>query len=320
MNPLRQPADRPPPMDRSDAPEATLSVIGLGQLGLAVAAALAANGAAVTVHDRDPGRVALACEHGAQAAGGTAQAARADVVVTLLPDDDRLHALVHEADGLLAVMSAGALHLCLGTISVALAGELAAAHRATGQFFIASPVFGRPEEAWASDLTAVLGADPTCPPDVVQRARAVLARVAPRIHETGSPEAACAVKLAGNLLIGSAIAAMTEAFGLARRHGAPPALVHEVITGKLFRGPVYETTGRVVADAATDAPEIAPGFTVRLGLKDLTLARDAARARDWPMPLADTVHTRLAAAERAGHGARDWAELPSCLSPTETPP
>ena len=155
MNPLRRPADRVPPRDRPDAPEATLSIIGLGQLGLAVAAALAANGAAVTVHDRDPSRVALACEQGARAAGGSTQAARADVVVTLLPDDDRLHALVHEADGLLAVMPAGALHLCLGTISVALAGELAAAHRAAGQFFIASPVFGRPEEAWAGELLQI---------------------------------------------------------------------------------------------------------------------------------------------------------------------
>ena len=306
--------------DEAGPQPVTLAVIGLGQLGLPVAAGLAAGGRAVSVHDRDPARVALACEQGARAAGGSAQAARADVVVTLLPDDDRLRALVRDADGLLTMMPAGALHLCLGTISVALADELTRAHRAAGQFFIASPVFGRPEEAWARDLTALLGADPSCPPAVVQRARAVLACVAPRLHETASPQAACAIKLAGNLLIGSAIAAMTEAFGLARRHGAPPALMHEVITGKLFRGPVYEATGRVVADAATDAPPIAPGFTVRLGLKDLTLARDAARECDWPMPLADAVHARLARAARLGHGARDWAELPSCLPPPEPPP
>jgi 3-hydroxyisobutyrate dehydrogenase-like beta-hydroxyacid dehydrogenase len=114
-------------------------------------------------------------------------------------------------------------------------------------------------------------------------------------------------------MIASAIATMTEAFGLAQAHGAPPALVHEVVTGRLFRGPVHEGVGRMLASAMTGAPPVAPAFTMQLGLKDLTLAARAAAAARWPMPVAETVTARFARAVELGHAGRDWGELPACL-------
>lgn len=290
-----------------------VAVFGLGELGLPVAAAVARAGLDVVAHDPDSARCALAVSHGLVIAEPAQAMAHAQVAVSLLPDDPALEALVRAPEGLRARLAPGAVHLCLGTISVALAGSLAASHAGAGQHFVASPVFGRPQEAWAADLTAVPGAGPGCDETARARALAVLACVAPRIHPVDTPQSACAVKLAGNLMIASAIATMTEAFGLAQAHGAPPALVHEVVTGRLFRGPVHEGVGRMLASAMAGAPPVAPAFTMQLGLKDLTLAARAAAAARWPMPVAETVTARFARAVELGHAGRDWGELPACL-------
>jgi 3-hydroxyisobutyrate dehydrogenase-like beta-hydroxyacid dehydrogenase len=330
-----------------------ITVLGLGQMGLPVAAAFAAAGYSVWGHDTRAERQALAAQHGVLALGAWASSARTEFsgtqklpaspwLVTVLSDDQTFAAALFgtrastslagqaettagstqsvphdDPEAWLERLPAGAVHLCLGTLGVAQAQAAAAAHLARGQHFIATPVFGRPDEAWARDLTALFGPTPGLPDNLRAQAQALLACVAQRIHSVDSPAAACAMKLAGNLMIASAIATMTEAFLMAQAHGAPAALMHEVVTGKLFKGPVFEGVGRSVARACSDATPASaePGFTVQLGLKDLTLYQQAAEAAGCQMPIGHAVQLRLAEAESLGHGHRDWAELPATSHP-----
>lgn len=301
-----------------------VAVLGLGQLGLPVAAALAASGHAVLGLDPLAARRAAAAAQGLQvhedlAAAQCGGQPRVHWLITVLPDDATLMSALAGlpgAPGAAGWLAPGGVHLCMGTLGVATVQAVAALHAARGQHFVAAPVFGRPDEAWARDLTALFGPAPGLPPAARSHALALLGCVAQRLHEVDSPAAACAVKLAGNLMIASAIATMTEAFGLAQRHGAPATLVHEVITGKLFKGPVYEGVGHAVAQAWGDPqrcnPE--PGFTLRLGLKDLALCRDAAAAAGVELPVGGAVHQRLQHAVARGHADRDWSELPGCLA------
>ena len=290
-----------------------VAVLGLGRMGLPVAAALASQGMDVLAYDSDPARVALALAQGARGVAGAVAAFAAPIVLTLLPDDAALTDACMGPDGLLARVPAGAVHVCIGTLGVASAQALEAAHAKARVGFIACPVFGRPDEAWECDLTAVFGPSAATGAQQVALARTVVRHLAPRLHEVASPAAACAVKLAGNQMIATAVASMTECFGLAQAHGVSPQVLHAVVTGKLFRGPVYEGVGRVLAGAA--APPPVPGFTLRLGLKDVKLCAQAAADAGHAMPVADAVRARLADAVEAGHGERDWAELPHCLSP-----
>jgi len=65
---------------------ARVGVIGLGNIGGAIAANLVADGHVVTVHDTDAGRCAAATAAGAQAAADAAAVARAsEVTFTSLP-------------------------------------------------------------------------------------------------------------------------------------------------------------------------------------------------------------------------------------------
>jgi 3-hydroxyisobutyrate dehydrogenase-like beta-hydroxyacid dehydrogenase len=311
-----------------------IAVVGLGRMGLAVAACLTRAGTPPLAWDLDPDRIARAGDEGAEACA-TAEALCTSLAAagpglwfSAVTDGDALSAVCFgdgaEAGldgGVVPRLPVGSVHVCLGTIGTAFAEALAERHRAAGQHFVACPVFGRPDEAWAGDLTAIVGVSPDLPAARLAEVRQALAAFAPRVYEVPGPVAACAVKLAGNGLIASAVAALTEALSLVRAHGVDAALAHQVFTAKLFRGPVYEGVGQAIGRsvervAAREDPSAeAPGFTIALGLKDLRLADQAARASGVAMPMADAARGRLAAADDAGQGGRDWGTLAEALAP-----
>jgi 3-hydroxyisobutyrate dehydrogenase-like beta-hydroxyacid dehydrogenase len=151
--------------------------IGLGNMGLPMARNLLRAGRSVTVYNRTAGRAEQLSADGATVAGSAAEAARgAEVVVTMLADDQALRSVVF-AQGVAAAMAPGALHLGMSTISVAFSRELAEAHAAAGQGYVAGPVFGRPDAAAAARLWVVAaGAAPhieACRPLMEAMGRAV---------------------------------------------------------------------------------------------------------------------------------------------------
>ncbi len=292
----------------------SIGVYGLGQMGLPVALAVGHAGMRVNAHDPSAQRRALADAQGVATAAPPMEAGEFDGLVSVLPSDEALRALCHGPLGVLKTAREGAVHLCMGTIGVDLAGALDLAHHDAGLHFVACPVFGRPDEAWAADLTAVLGFGRGSDEATRRLAADIVGAVAPRVYEVASPQAACAIKLAGNLMIASAIETMTEAFGLAHRYGASARLLQTIVTSKLFAGPVYEGVGARVAastEAMTDGPV---GFTVALGLKDLSLLAHAGETAQWSMPVADAVHARLSSLVRRGQGQSDWADLPQLIA------
>lgn len=289
-------------------------VAGLGQLGLPIAAALAQEQWAVSGFDISAERQHLASAKGVEPIDKVSDAAwqHARLVVSVLPNDASTLSLT---DHVMPLLPAGAIHLCIGTISVSLARALAIRHAQANQHFAACPVFGRPDEAWARDLTAIFGPGSGHTGNWQSTALAALAAFAPRRHLAPSPEAACAIKLAGNLMIATAIATMTEASRFVQAHGASATSLHQVVTGKLFRGPVYEGVGTRITQTADKgaASDDQTGFTVKLGLKDLDLLADAAATVGAPMPVGDQVQAVLRRAASNGFEHFDWADLPACL-------
>src|SRR5689334_22388365 len=126
--------------------------IGLGNMGSAMAANLLAAGHALTVHNRTPAKAQALVAKGARLAATPGDAARGEVVITMLADDHALEHVVFGEHGVLAALAPGAIHLSMSTISMALAERLNAAHREKGQELISAPVFGRPEAAAAAKL------------------------------------------------------------------------------------------------------------------------------------------------------------------------
>jgi 3-hydroxyisobutyrate dehydrogenase-like beta-hydroxyacid dehydrogenase len=276
-----------------------IGFIGLGTMGSRIAENLVKAGNKVRVWNRERAAVDALARLGAQPVATARDAFSGDAVFSMLADDAAVREVI---DPLLEGAPKGLVHVNMATISVALARELDARHREHGLFYVAATVFGRPELAAAAKLTIVVAGDP----NAVARVQPLLDVIGQRTWPMGvQPERANVVKLAGNILLGAAVEAMSEASAMASKHGIAPADFLNVLTSGVFASPAYQTYGAAIAEQRYDPP----GFKLKLTLKDMRLALAAAEDASVPMPLADVVHESLLEAVAHGDGERDLAAL-----------
>jgi 3-hydroxyisobutyrate dehydrogenase-like beta-hydroxyacid dehydrogenase len=276
--------------------------IGLGRMGVAMAANLLEAGHRVTVYNRTPGKDRELIVKGARAAAEVAEACRSDVVMTMLADDKAIEAVVHGGRGMLASLPKGAIHVSSSTISTALSERLTADHGAAGQRFVAAPVFGRPDAAAAAKLF-VVAAGAT---DAVQHAMPLFEAIGQKtfvVSET--PKAANLVKLSGNFLIAAVIESLGEAMALVAKGGVDKRQYLDLLTSTLFGAPVYRTYGALIAEGKFEPA----GFAAPLGQKDIRLVLAAAEELRVPLPLASLLRDRLLTLLAQGGDALDWSAI-----------
>ena len=275
--------------------------IGLGEMGRPMAANQLKAGHQLTVWNRSAERAAVLVEAGAKLAGSAAEvAAEADVILVMLADDQALRAVM--GGGLLAALKPGRLLVNHSTVSVAYAKELAAAVSERGAAYVAAPVFGRPPVAEAGQLNIVVAGDAAS----IAKAQPALDAMAKKCWPFGTaPEQANVVKIAGNLMIASAIQSMAESVALVRAHGIAAQDFIGMMTQTLFATPVYSGYGGMIAEQRYEPA----GFKAQLGLKDVELGLTAAGNTRVPLPLASLVRDALLDALAHGGVDKDWAVL-----------
>jgi 3-hydroxyisobutyrate dehydrogenase-like beta-hydroxyacid dehydrogenase len=276
--------------------------IGLGHMGIEMAASLLRAGHEVTIYNRTPSKAHRLVEQGARAAREVADACGSDAVVTMLADDGAVESVVFSEKGVIGSLGKGAVHVSMSTISVALSERLAAAHANAGQRFVAAPVFGRPEAAAAGKLFIVAaGAS-----EVVHACRPLFEAMGQRTFSVGDePKGANLVKLSGNFLIASVIEALGEAMALVGKAGIDRHRYLELLTSTLFTAPIYKTYGGLIADQKFEPA----GFAAPLGEKDIRLTLAAAEAHRVPMPLASLLRDRFLTLLAHGGDALDWSAI-----------
>jgi 3-hydroxyisobutyrate dehydrogenase-like beta-hydroxyacid dehydrogenase len=278
-----------------------IGFIGLGQMGKAIATNLIRAGHRLRVWNRSPAPAQELAALGATVAAEPADAARGEVLMTMLSDDEA-HRSVLIGTGAYDRAPAGLIHVNFATVSVALARELTALASKRGVAYVAAPVFGRPEVAQSGKLNVVVAGDPAA----IGRIEPLLAAVGERTWPLGSPpERANVVKLAGNFMIACALEAMGEAAALVRAHGIDAAEMLEVLTSTLFASPVYKIYGRLIAEQRYQPA----GFSMVLGLKDVRVALEAGQGAHVPLPFASVVRDHFLEALAARRSDYDWAAL-----------
>jgi 3-hydroxyisobutyrate dehydrogenase-like beta-hydroxyacid dehydrogenase len=271
-----------------------IGFIGLGAMGKAMVENLLEKGHAVTVWNRSPEPVAELVALGATAASSVDDAFHGDVVLSMLAHDQAMRETLLES-GALQRASTELVHVNLATVSTAFARELAERHAALGLGYVAAPVFGRPPVARAGGLNVLAAGAPEAVLEALPALEALAAKVWPMGED---PARANAVKIAGNLMIVSAVEAMGEAAALGAAHGVPAADLLEVLTSTIFSAPVYKIYGAMIAQGRYHPP----GFAADLALKDVRLAQAAGDEKGLALPLADLVESGLEAL-LAGEGA-----------------
>ncbi len=279
----------------------TIGFLGLGHMGSGLAANLLKSGQEVRVWNRSPGPADALVRKGAVKADSPADAFQAEVVFSMLADDAAVEQTILKS-GALDQARAGAIHVNVATISVALAQRLEQAHADKGLHYVGAPVLGRPDVAAAGQLHALVAG----PPEAVAKVRPLIELYAQAVWPVGDEaHKANVVKLACNFSLASMIETLGEAGALAKAWGVEPEILYGVMTGTLFAAPAYKTYAPIIVERRFSPP----GFGLPLGLKDVRLALQAGEAKHAPLPVASLLRDHFIEAIALGDGEKDWSAL-----------
>ncbi len=245
---------------------ATVAWIGLGEMGLPMAANLAAAGYRVLGFDLDPSRSAPGVE---VVASAEEAAAAADVAVTMVRTGAQTEELLARLPDPLDV-------LMMSTVEPELAAEVGRRH--AGRLTIVdAPVSGGVRGAEAATL-AIYAAGP---PDALARVRPLLEVLGGSIFVLGSePGLGQAAKVANQVMMGAALAGTMEGLGLARAYGLEDdAVIDAVLAG---------TGASWVLDhwpwMRSLWEQYEPGNALDILLKDLRATAEAGERQGVPLP------------------------------------
>src|SRR4051794_18084978 len=182
--------------------------IGTGRMGQAMVRRMLEAKHEVGVYNRTPEKPKPLADAGAKILPSIADATRfGDVVYTMLADDTALEDVVFQNGGLLASLPKGGIHVCAGTHGIPVIRKLKAAHAEKGQTLVAGPGGGGAENG-SSGTAGVFASGPA---DALTKCKPLFEAIGRRTFEAGSdPEAATALKIANNFVLGCAMEAMGE--------------------------------------------------------------------------------------------------------------
>jgi 2-hydroxy-3-oxopropionate reductase len=284
-----------------------IGFIGLGVMGRPMARNLLAAGYALTVHSRSRGPVDELAAAGAQAADSPADVARAaPVILIMVPDSPDVVAVLEGTNGVFSAMQPGSLIVDHSTIAPAVARRLAERAASLGASMLDAPVSGGEVGAINRALSIMVGGDA----DAFARARPILEAIGnrDRIIHIGASGAGQLCKVCNQMVIGGTLAAVSEAFALARKANVDPARVREVLLGGFAASRVLDAHGERILQS-----NYTPGFRSKLFAKDLRIAADTLSEHQTPAPVAAVVQQLVAALLAAGKADADYSALATVL-------
>jgi len=283
-----------------------IGFVGLGHMGTAMAANLAAAGRRVVAYVRHPEQMGKLVALGLRPTTDITNLFDCEIVISMLPDDDAVRDIVFGrasvgSDGLALGLLPGAIHLSMSTISTATAADLATAHARHGQGYVAAPVFGNPDAAKARQLFIVVAGAAAD----VERCRPLIDDLGQQTFVIGTdPGHANLIKLLGNMMTATALEVLGEVVAVALKRGLDPKPFIDILTGTMFGGRVHKIYGDKIT-----RQNYAPGFFMPLALKDVRLALAEAESAGAPMPSVSVVRDRLITGIARGYSNLDWTAL-----------
>lgn len=283
-----------------------IGVIGIGNMGLAMALRLRDGGHAVAVRDIDPAPEARAAAAGAAVcASPAALAARCELIIVAVVDAAQTHAVLFGDDGVATGLqgraAAGACVMLCPTISPEAVASAAAALAAQGIGCLDAPMSGGPLRARDGSMSLMVAGDD----DTFARWQPVLSHLASRLFRVGTrPGDGARTKLVNNLLAAINLAGTAEALQLAEALGLDAARTLDVIeqsSGQSWIG--SDRARRVLAGDTT------PRAHMTLLAKDSALALAAAQGAGLALPLGHGAAAAFAQACQAGLAGADDSAL-----------
>jgi 3-hydroxyisobutyrate dehydrogenase len=270
-----------------------LGWIGLGGMGLPMAANVARAGFDLVVCDLRPEPVAELVSLGAASAPDAATVAEAcDVVFVSLPDKA---ASERVAAAVFGVASPPGLYVELSTLSPRFMQDLAGRAAAAGVRFCDSPVSGNVRARREGTLSVMVGGDAAD----FTRIRPVLDAFGANVFHLGPVGSGSVAKIANNLIALTSMVTAMEGLLLGERAGLDLLQLRDVImtasgAGPQVLGAAHQYRTRRYRDSVT------PQAALRLAVKDLELGVALAAEVGLPVRTAEAALGLWREAEAAG--------------------
>lgn len=272
------------------------AVIGLGPMGHPIAATLMDAGLTPVVWNRTASRADDLVAAGAIRAGRPADAA-APVILSVLPDVAPLRELL-DAPTRQAWGAAGARLVVLSTTGPEQVVELAEELAADGIAVVDAPMSGGVAGAATGTLSLMVGGTR----DDVAAVLGVLEVIGGTVVHLGPLGTGMVAKLCNQIVVGGTLAALAEAFALARRSGLDVQQLVTLLEGGLARSEVLAQKRDKLIER-----EYALGGSADNQVKDLQYATAAAESADLPARLLPTLLELYRESVGRGEGDKDHA-------------
>jgi 3-hydroxyisobutyrate dehydrogenase len=286
---------------------ARIGFIGLGNMGLPMAANLVKAGHTVVGFDLVPALLEKLVAAGGQPAPSAGDAARdADVVVTMLPAGEHVRQVWMHQGGLIDVVrDRKPLLIDCSTIDVDSARAVTAEAEKAGLAMLDAPVSGGTVGAQNATLTFMVGGSEAA----FAAGKPILEAMGKNIFHAGGPGAGQAVKICNNMMLAINMIGVAEGFLLAQKLGLDWDKLHAICataTSNSWALSSYCPAPGPVP-AAPSNRDYAPGFMAQLMLKDVKLSQAAAEATGSPTPLAAMAQSFYQAVCDQGDGTKDFS-------------
>jgi 3-hydroxyisobutyrate dehydrogenase-like beta-hydroxyacid dehydrogenase len=277
---------------------ANVGVIGLGNIGGAIAANLIADGHQVALFDVDGARLQAVAKKGGAAVNGPSAVARAsEITFTSLPNPTVMEAVV--ADWLSGAENDKIL-VDLSTNAPAVIRSVGSRLAACGCHLLEAPLTGGAPGAQGRMLVFMVGGDAT----VFERCRPLLERLGRATFHVGPLGLGNVAKLVNSLMAFTAVWSSLEGLAVASKAGIDLRTMVDVIrtggAGNFFTDRMVEGINERGRPAS---------FSLALAAKDAGLLLDVARDAGIPTPVAAQVAQAMVAAVGAGLGEHDFTDL-----------
>ena len=285
----------------------TIGFIGLGLMGKPMAGHLVAKGYRVIVHSRSPGPVDALVAQGAVRASGPADVAgRTTRIITMLPDSPDVERVLDGPEGVFTRLQPGTILIDTSSIAPATARALADKAQTLGATMLDAPVSGGEVGAVNASLSIMVGGD-----------QAAFDTVKPILDVMGNPERVIRIgpsgagqicKVCNQMVIGGTLAAVSEAFALARKASVDVSRVREALLGGFAASKVLEVHGQRMLQS-----NYKPGFRAALFAKDLRIAGATLAEHQTSAPVSSVVQQLVTALVAEGRGEDDYSALATVL-------
>jgi 3-hydroxyisobutyrate dehydrogenase-like beta-hydroxyacid dehydrogenase len=272
-----------------------VAFLGLGIMGRPMAANLVKAGHEVAAWNRSAGKQV----EGARTAESPADAAHgAEVVWMCVSDTKAVESVLFGVQGVESTIGSGAIVVDSSTISPSAERQFAERLGAKGVDYVDAPITGSKVAAEAGSLIFMVGGD-----------EAVLAKLDPlfkamgkQVFRMGETSKGQAAKLVMNLQIALIYEGFAEAITLAAKLGVSLETLLPLIQASMVRSGVVEYKAPFILKR-----DFTANFPLRLMLKDIRLAREAAKEARVKLPGLETVEEVYEMAAEEGHEDLDYA-------------